>query len=88
LLYEREQELALGGKAASHGCYPSEPAAQNVPSGTRNERIVFPVAYGLSWKAEKHLTKLMERSGNLYENKGPVGKNLERSGNVYENKAT
>jgi hypothetical protein len=29
-----------------------------------------------------------ERSGNVYENKGPVWKKWERSGNVAENKGT
>jgi hypothetical protein len=29
---------------------------------------------------------MKERSGNVYENKGPVWKKWERSTNVYENK--
>jgi hypothetical protein len=36
---------------------------------------------------EKTYSKLNERTGNVYENKGSLWKTLERTGNVYENKA-
>ena len=36
--------------------------------------------------AEDSSLKLTERTGNVYENKGPVWKGLERSGNVVDNK--
>jgi hypothetical protein len=37
---------------------------------------------------EKNSSKLKERSGNVYENKGEHWRTRERSGNVYENKGT
>ncbi len=33
-------------------------------------------------------TKLTERPGNVYENKGQLWKTYKQSGNVYENTAT
>jgi hypothetical protein len=36
----------------------------------------------------KMTLKSNERSGNVYENKGPLWKTRQRSGNVYENKGT
>ena len=36
----------------------------------------------------EHASKLTERSGNVYENKGTVWKEPEQSGNVIENKGT
>ena len=33
-------------------------------------------------------TKKTERTGNVYENKGPLWKTWERPGNVYENKGS
>jgi hypothetical protein len=58
---------------------PSQPmassaAAQNKPFFTQ--------------KARENSLKLKERSGNVYENKGPLRNTRERSGNVVENKVT
>jgi hypothetical protein len=39
-------------------------------------------------EAKENSSKLTERRGNLYENKGPVWKTWERSWNVYENTDT
>jgi hypothetical protein len=38
--------------------------------------------------AKKNSSKLTERSGNVYENKGPLWKTWGRSGNVYEKTGT
>jgi hypothetical protein len=37
---------------------------------------------------KENSSKLSERTGNVYENKGPLWKTSERSGNVIENKGT
>jgi hypothetical protein len=39
-------------------------------------------------KARENSLKLKERTGNVYENKGPLWKTRGRSGNVIENKGT
>jgi hypothetical protein len=39
-------------------------------------------------KGKKNSSKLRERTGNVYENKGPPRKTCEQSGNVVENKVT
>jgi hypothetical protein len=39
-------------------------------------------------EAMKNSSKLNERSGNVYENKGPLWKTARRSWNVVENKGT
>jgi hypothetical protein len=40
----------------------------------------------LAGGAKRNSLKLNERTGNVYENKGPPLKTRERSGNVHENK--
>jgi hypothetical protein len=42
----------------------------------------------LEREQEESSSKLNERTGNVYENKGALWRSLERSGNVYENKGT
>jgi hypothetical protein len=37
-------------------------------------------------KEERNPLKLKERSGNVYENKGPLWESPERSWNLFENK--
>jgi hypothetical protein len=37
---------------------------------------------------KKQLQEANERSGNIYENKGPSWKKWQRSGNIYENKGS
>jgi hypothetical protein len=39
-------------------------------------------------EAKKNSPELNERSGNVFENKGPLWKNGQRSWNVYDNKCT
>jgi hypothetical protein len=39
-------------------------------------------------KARKNFSKLIEQSGNVDENKGPLRRISERSGNVLENTST
>ena len=57
-------------------CQPmtSSASAQNKPFFTQ--------------EAKENSLKLKERTGNVYENKGPLQKTRERSGNVIENKGT
>jgi hypothetical protein len=44
-----------------------------------------PKATGVAWgKSKRDSSKMNERSGNVYENKGALWKNCERSWNVYE----
>jgi hypothetical protein len=52
----------------------SSAAAQNKPFFTQ--------------KARENSLKLEERSGNVYDNKGPLWKTRGRSWNVVENKGT
>jgi hypothetical protein len=69
--------------------YPPRPTPANVPNGTRWLRIgrlrdgrkVFQPA-----ESKKEFFKT-ERTGNFYENKGPLWKKQERSWNSLENKA-
>jgi hypothetical protein len=44
-----------------------------------------PSTFATGLQLEKN-SFLNERSGNVIENKGPLGKTWERSGNVHENK--
>jgi hypothetical protein len=52
-------------------------------------RLAAPQANSLASQAEakKNSSKLNERTGNVYENKGALWKTRKRSGNVYENTA-
>jgi hypothetical protein len=56
--------------------------ARKLPSHTRDNKSV------VAAEARKNSLELNERSGNVFESKGPPWKTRKRSGNVFENKAT
>jgi hypothetical protein len=54
----------------------------NCPAAPETKSLLLPE------KQKENSSKLNERRGNVYENKGLVWKTRERSGNVYENKGS
>jgi hypothetical protein len=54
--------------------------ARKWPRHARDKKSV------IAGEAKKNSSKMNERRGNLYENKGPLCKIRSQSGNVYENK--
>ena len=71
-------------------CYcPPQPTSENVPTGRKARKLARRATDKKSVvaaEAKKNSSKLNERSGNVYENKGPLWKTRGRSRNVYEKK--
>jgi hypothetical protein len=66
-------------------------ARTSLPSSPPRKRVSpwpgwIPAFAGV--KGGQRFGKLNERTGNLYENKGPLWKTQERNGNLAENKGT
>jgi hypothetical protein len=70
---------------------PPQPTPRNAPCGTKALQVP-PLrdgqkVYGMRESKKENSSRMTERRGNVYENKGPLGKTRGKSGNVIENKA-